>query len=645
MLLPERVKLVMLSATIGNPEQFASWIGCIKQTPCHLIVHSVRPVSLNHQLYYPDGDDNGKKFVTYYKENVFQSEFYGGYFRSQQKKYTSYNETSYLNRLVSELKEIDRCPVLFFVFSRQGCERYARSLNINFHDVTKQAEVEHTVNFLLSKYQYNFQTLKLSHQITEIVELAKKGIGYHHASLLPVSKEIIEILFGKQLIKVMFVTETFSVGINMPTRTVVFTDLVKHVKGGCRPLFTDEFYQMAGRAGRRGLDSQGYVIYAPVNRMLSVEEMSKMIVGSPASFNGRFGFEYQNILQQILCQQGFEIVKRAYLYKQLETRIKTSSSRIVELENELRRLREFLVDIEVDSDKEQLLSDYIDAKDKLERLTETQYLGRIKISVDPKAKKDANKVLEKIKLNMKSNEMFGKKSLLTKYQNWIDSKKKLNEIQMEIKEHHDFLGDPEKSLSDEYYSILKELETLGFLKSGANVELTQKGILAARINNTDGMLIAELLESGLFFGMSSNQLGVALGIMTADLPQRDDSESYISEEIRDDQSLSDFWKALREYQDNFTDSLPKYRTINYRSELVGSTILWLRGSDFHETVASIPNLQGNFVRSMMRLLHLCEELIKCFSDLGCYLDLEVKLHELVGSVNRDLIVFDSIYIK
>lgn len=641
MLLPTSVQLVMLSATIGNPDRFASWIGAIKQKRCHLIVHTVRPVALNHQLYYPDSA-SGTFFKSYYpssKSHSVVSDVYENYYRSFDDKIRP-NETSYLNHLVDELRNADRCPVLFFVFSRQGCEKYARALNITFHDVAKQAEVEHTVNWLLSKYQYSFQTLKLSNQISEIIDLAKRGVGYHHASLLPVSKEIVETLFSKQLIKVLFVTETFSVGINMPTRTVVFTDLKKNVKGIWRPLLTDEFYQMAGRAGRRGLDKEGYVIYAPIGRMLNPMEMSNMIDGAPASFDGRFSFEYQNLLQQLLCGQPFEIIQKAYLYVGLSAQVKQTNSKVNELRVEIDKITDELEVLKVSEREQELLSSYFKAQNEASDISNGQFIGNIKLNVDQKAKRDAIKRVDDIRQKLRDEGMYGKRAILSKFQKWLDFQKKLKELKNELSTSQLFIDDPERAHADDYQRVLDDLGLLKFIKDGS---LTQKGILAARINNTDGLLMATLLESGIFNDMSIYQLGIALHILTGDLPRREDDETDAT--VSDDPMLRYFWKVLGQEQDSLAATLVKYKISNYSSCLANSTLLWMRGGSFHETVASITNLQGNFIRSMMRLLHLCEELIKCFTDLGKYLGLEVKIREIIKLINRDLVVFDSIYIK
>jgi ATP-dependent RNA helicase DOB1 len=172
-----------------------------------------------------------------------------------------------LNETLNKLSERTQLPAIVFVFSRAGCERLASAVSSNFLDSSEAAAVKHIWNFHLSRYRDSLET---SPQFHSLLALAERGIAYHHSGLLPFMKEILEILFSKGLIRVLFATETFAVGINMPTKTVVFTALEKFTDGGVRGLTTSEYLQMAGRAGRRGKDDKGLVLYLPQREPLTV---------------------------------------------------------------------------------------------------------------------------------------------------------------------------------------------------------------------------------------------------------------------------------------------------------------------------------------------------------------------------------------
>jgi len=119
----------------------------------------------------------------------------------------------------------------------------------------------------------------------QLLEMLEYGTSIHHSGLLPIQKELIEVLFSRGLIKFLFATETFAVGVNMPTRSVIFTELSKHDGKGARVLRYDEFMQMSGRAGRRGKDPEGYVIYCPLRAIEPKHEIMSLLRGKIAQIN------------------------------------------------------------------------------------------------------------------------------------------------------------------------------------------------------------------------------------------------------------------------------------------------------------------------------------------------------------------------
>ena len=313
-LLPQHVKVVLLSATINHPELFASWVGEVRQRPISLIATTHRVVPLTHyaakigssgELEFTEicatNPVTGKEFFDRPAYRGYLQGRFNDYKKEQEFKKSAavhkadvaatkaaakaageaiphglpaaegkYHQTSFahqLNVAVNELKSKDLLPAIFFVFDRRMCEKYAAAIEGAVIDSSDAAQVSHIIDYHLREHKEQLQTVQQYHQI---IDLLKKGIGYHHSGLLPILKEIVEILFAKGLVKVLFCTETFAVGINMPTRTVVFTDLRKHDNGGIRPLRTDEYIQMAGRAGRRGKDVKGTVIYLPAHKPLDI---------------------------------------------------------------------------------------------------------------------------------------------------------------------------------------------------------------------------------------------------------------------------------------------------------------------------------------------------------------------------------------
>lgn len=153
-------------------------------------------------------------------------------------------------------------------------------------------------------------------QIRRLRELLGRGVAVHHGGLLPIIKEIVEILFAKTLVKVLFATETFAMGLNLPTRTVVFSGYRKHDGREFRNLLAGEYTQMAGRAGRRGIDTIGSVIIVSSGKTEAppAAELRQMILGDPTKLRSQFRLTYNMILNLLRVEalKIEEMIKRSF---------------------------------------------------------------------------------------------------------------------------------------------------------------------------------------------------------------------------------------------------------------------------------------------------------------------------------------------
>ena len=206
--------------------------------------------------------------------------------------------TARLQRTVRWLAASRQLPALFFVFSRRECERLAANVGETLLDASESAGSVHLMNFHLSRHR---DELDRSPQYHCLRDSLVRGVAFHHSGLNPLLKEIVEILFTRGFIKVLFATETFSVGLNMPTKTVVFLELEKYAGSDGpdrrRPLRPDEYIQMAGRAGRRGLDTQGLVLYEPLRTPLDAATLRTMMTGALRPLESRMRFGYDFVLR------------------------------------------------------------------------------------------------------------------------------------------------------------------------------------------------------------------------------------------------------------------------------------------------------------------------------------------------------------
>ncbi len=161
-------------------------------------------------------------------------------------------------KVVKMIKDRHLYPVIIFSFNRRECETLAmQMMKLDFNDLEEQALVERVYQNAIESLDEADQDLP---QITAMLPLLRKGLGIHHSGLLPIVKEVVELLFQEGLIKALFATETFSMGLNMPARTVVFTTVRKYDGTKYRNVLGGEYVQMSGRAGRRGIDERGIAV-------------------------------------------------------------------------------------------------------------------------------------------------------------------------------------------------------------------------------------------------------------------------------------------------------------------------------------------------------------------------------------------------
>ncbi|KAG0360299.1 ATP-dependent RNA helicase mtr4 [Podila minutissima] len=311
-MLPRNCHYVFLSATIPNAMQFAEWICQNKAQPCHVVSTNFRPTPLQHYLFAQG--DSGIHLVVdekgQFREESFQraieaigpssTKEKGGSREDKRGAKAKENDgPTDIYKIVKMILMKKFHPVIVFSFSKLECEAYAHQVSkLEFNNAEESAMVDNVVDNALDPLSESDKTLP---QITTIRTLLRRGIGVHHAGLLPILKEVIEILFQEGLLKVLFATETFSIGLNMPARTVVFTSVQKFDGKERRWISGGEYIQMSGRAGRRGLDERGIVIMM-IDEKMEPEVARGMVLGATDPLNSAFKLSYQMILNLMLVE-------------------------------------------------------------------------------------------------------------------------------------------------------------------------------------------------------------------------------------------------------------------------------------------------------------------------------------------------------
>ena len=353
-LVPDRVRFVFLSATIPNAREFAGWVASTHQQPCHVVYTDYRPTPLQHYLF-PSGGD-GLYLVVDDKSTFRQENFQraiaamglaggaGGTKGSTPLlaggggKGTKKDSESDIYKIVKLIMERGFDPVIVFAFSKVEVERLA--MDMSSLDLNTEEEKRLIDGIFGNAMECLSAEDRRLPQIVRVLPLLRRGIGIHHSGLLPILKETVEVLFQEGLLKCLFATETFSTGLNMPAKTVVFTSPRKFDGQGFRWITGGEYIQMSGRAGRRGLDDRGIVILMLDSKMEPAVARG-MVLGTSDPLYSSFHLSY-NMIVNMMRTEGAEpeaLVRQSYRQFQADQALPQMERYALQLEKQAEAIK------------------------------------------------------------------------------------------------------------------------------------------------------------------------------------------------------------------------------------------------------------------------------------------------------------------
>jgi len=634
-LLKPSIQLVLLSATIDKPELFAAWLGDLKQIPIHLISTNYRIVPLEHAVFV------GKQpQVVMDNKEIFYADSYKRYleWREQKRKDKDIKEKQVaarkasgwenavvkgggmpafnhqLNECISYLSERSLMPCLFFVFSRKGCENLANLVEGSLIDSSDSAAIHHIWNFHLNKYKDILEHLPQAHHLKDLV---MRGIAFHHSGLLPILREMVELLFGKGLVKCLFATETFAVGINMPTKTVVFLDLEKFSdeSQGLRLLRTDEYIQMAGRAGRRGKDEKGYVFYLPQREPVSLGELQLMMTGRKSAITSRMDFGYDFVLKTFQSKnlRWMDLVENSYWYRQVQGEMEERKKTLVGLQKDLDAI--VLTQTQVDECK---------AREEAEE--------KAKTSVN-KAKKDAQRKLEALKETQSGPNWT---MIWNRYQSY---KTLTNTIQEEQKNLTN-LQSIHRTMVEPTLDLLRGW---GFLTE--TNELTELGVLGSEINEGHPILMAKAFEQGVWKDMTHVDF---VQFLAGFLQEGKTSEEPHPNDLRLSQSVRNALNYVDElaftYQkDEEVKQMGSPEFWEIHTKWIEPLQKWVEGEDAAVICSDYELYSGNFIRSVLKVGNMVDEWIS-LATFTKSVELLQMLEGLREKLIREIAKPESLYL-
>lgn len=662
MLLPKHIQMVGLSATLDNPERFAYWLENRGEQPCseninnttnekkivYLASKKDRAVPLTHYSFITVTQGifkvikdkaiheeikalTNKPFVIQDAKGSFNEAHYfkmHKMLKMFEDKDVRVKRQHALNQCLKYLTENEMTPAICYVFSIKKLEECAKEMTTNLLEF--DSKVPYTIRReceqILRKLP-NFEEYLHIPEYLHLVALLEKGIATHHSKMLPILREIVEILFAKGYIKLLFATESVAIGLNLPVKTTIFTDINKFDGDNLRILEGHEYTQAAGRAGRLGLDTVGHVIHLN-NLFRNVDSVSyrTMMNGKPQALTSKFRISYHLLLSLIDIgdQQFIEFSKRSMVKDDLDAQLKEVYDEMTKITSELENLE---VSKKNTRTPNEIIREYIDLLEK-------------KPHTVNKKRKELEKRLQQIQDEYKYIE--ADKQTVTKYNG-------KEQILIQLQEKYKSI---ETYIDNNVDVILYLLENNGFIERGEEIKLHFKGTLASCLKELPCLIFSELLELNALYPLTTIQLIAFLSCFT-NINVQDDYKDHRPN--TDDEVLKQLLIKTQTLFTNYQTKETEYKintgtdyTLHY--DLISYTEQWTKAKNIEECKLVLQRLEsekeiflGEFVKALLKITNIACELEK-IAEITGNMEFLSKLREIPVFCLKYVVTNQSLYI-
>jgi superfamily II RNA helicase len=686
MTLPSHIQIIGLSATLGNPEQFAHWLEIRDnnfptlsriEKIVYLANKKDRAIPLVHYSFITATQGifkviKDKETQTSIREMInkpfmiqdSKGNFKEDHYHKMHKMLTLFETKNHyvkpshaLNEISKYLVENELLPAFYYVFSKKQIEKYAKELNTNLLEF--DSKIPYTVDYECEQVMRklpNFQEYIELPEYVNIIKLMRKGIGMHHAGLMPVLRELVEIMFSKGFIKVLFCTETMSIGINLPVRSCVFTDVNKFDGKTNRILESHEYSQSSGRSGRLGLDTIGHVFHLNnIFRNVDMINYKKMMNGKPQILVSKFKISYHLLLNFYLSFNYKQNCTETDKHNCIETKsqeftqnkggvisqvIERSSLSIYEYS------KKSMIHFDINSQLEQITHNINGIKKELDNIDKTL---SIKTPIE---------IIEKyIHLqNEKKNAVNKKRKEIEKNIQDIQDNYKCIESEQRfyliISEKQNKIRDYEKefeSVRTHMHSSIKIVEQLlineGFLNEN---ELTIKGRIASQLRELHCLVFADLRMNHL----SSSQLISIFSCFTnITVPDNFKEVNPNSKDMQVNDIVSEIIYKYNKYNDfEVNNHLSSGSDYNMHFDLLNYVIEWCECDEPLKCKILLQKMEnekeiflGEFVKALLKINNISCEMEKIAEMMG---DVEYlqKLKEIPIITLKFIVTNQSLYV-
>ncbi len=585
---PTNVQIIALSATVANAQELTDWINTV-HSKTELVDTDFRPVPL--RFFYFDSSQPYKLLPLLTPSGQLNKKIKPekrDFHRGKRK-----SPKSPVVDVVRNLYQSDMLPAIYFTFSRKKCdEQMERCASLELVTREEQARIKQFIDEYIAEYPHLYNNKHLDYLMC--------GVASHHAGLLPAWKNLVEKLFQKGLIKVVFATETLAAGINMPARTTVISSTSKRTDSGHRMLTASEFLQMSGRAGRRGMDEVGYVVIVGT-QFQTPEEVAELVLSDANPLESRFAPGYSmvlNLLQRFSLDEAKELILKSFGYFSSGSRLQPLLKQYDLNEAEIKQ-RDFVCPFKLtDAD----LHEY----DKMRHIYVQNRQTYKKIL---KQEKNKNRPLseEVIQFGQQNKELLNKMhnfrcdtcKLYKKHSKNVEVIARIYARQHKLEKEMDRQRD---IFWNKFLSHRSVLIDFGYLKEDYP---TDWGKTTSQIRSENELYLSQIIFSDALQNLTPAQLAAVVSAVTTEEQRTDMMYGLpLSEPVRKSLNLiRNIRRKIDKVQKRYSVEAPLYINPFYSSLIE----LWVDGAEWETIAESLDVGEGDIVRSFKRTVDVLRQ--------------------------------------
>lgn len=583
---PTNVQIIALSATVANADELTDWINTV-HSKTELVDTDFRPVPL--RFFYFDSSQPAKLLPLLTPSGQLNKKI-----RPEKRVFGKkfQNKKSYVKDIIRNLEQNDMLPAIYFTFSRKKCdEQMEKCASLDLITKGERAQIQQIIDEYIAENPHLYNNKHIEYLLC--------GVASHHAGLLPAWKGLVEKLFQKGLIKVVFATETLAAGINMPARSTVISATSKRTDSGHRMLTASEFLQMSGRAGRRGMDEIGYVTIVGT-QFQSPEEVAELVLSDANPLESRFSPSYSmvlNLLQRFSLDEAKELILKSFGYFSSGSRLQPLIKAQEQINLEIKS-REFACPYRLSDNEmheyDKLRHIYVQNRQTYKRICKQERSKNRPLSAEVRQfGAQTKEMLEKM-----HNFACDNCKLYKKHSKNVEVLERFTvrykKLEKEIEKQKDIFW-------NKFLAHRSVLIDMGYLKDDYP---TMQGVTTSQIRSENELFIAEIIFSGVLENLTPAQLaGVICAITTEDL-RVDIPYLPISEPVRKTLNLiRNIRRKVEKVQTRYSVEAPMY--INpYFSSLIE---LWVEGAEWETITEQVDMGEGDIVRSFKRVVDVLRQ--------------------------------------